>query len=873
MAEMTPMMQQYLQIKEQNKDCILFFRLGDFYEMFFDDAKIASRELELTLTGRDCGQEERAPMCGVPFHSYESYVARLVARGYKVAICEQTEDPSQAKGLVRREIIRILTPGTVIEGSMLDESKNNYLAVLYASENGAQYGLCFCDCSTGEIHLTQLSGDDLPLRVSNELGRFSPSEILVNATAAECKPLREFVDRRLNGKLEMRSEVEFDYIAAQQTVLQHFQKNTLVALELSDKAAAVCALGCALRYLSATQMNGLERINQLDVYTDAQFMKLDITARRNLELTETMRSQEKRGSLLGVLDRTRTAMGKRLLRGWIEQPLVQIAPITRRLNAVDELFSHSLMRSDLQELLTGIYDLERIMTRVVYGSANARELRSLQQTLSYMPAVRQVLEDVKSAELMAIRDAIDPLQDICEMISAAIVDEPPFSVREGGMIRTGYNADLDELQSIMTDGKGILTRIEVEEKEKTGIKTLKVGYNRVFGYYIEVSRLYSDQVPEHYIRKQTLANAERYITQELKELEARVLGAKDRAVSLEYQLFSQLREAVAGQLVRIQSTADALAELDVLTSLAEVAVRQNYCRPDVDLSGRIDIRGGRHPVVESLSDIPFVPNDTHLDDGENRVALITGPNMAGKSTYMRQTALITLMAQIGSFVPAQSATIGIVDSIFTRVGASDDLAAGQSTFMVEMSEVATILRNATSKSLIVFDEIGRGTSTFDGMSIARAVLEYVANPKRIGAKTLFATHYHELTAIEDESDCIKNYSIAVKKRGDDITFLRRIIRGPADDSYGIEVAKLAGINDEVVRRAKEILRSIEGGEGVPTRNSIPVPDVVESSGQMSLMDVADNPIITKLRELDVNVLTPIEAMQILYDLAKEASTY
>ncbi len=871
MAEMTPMMQQYLQIKEQNKDCILFFRLGDFYEMFFDDAKLVSKELELTLTGRDCGQKERAPMCGVPFHSYESYVARLVARGYKVAICEQTEDPAQAKGLVKRDIIRILTPGTVIEGSMLDESRNNYLAVVYAAADGKAYGLCFCDCSTGEIHLTQLSGEDLSLRVSNELGRFSPSEILVNSVAANDLSLREFVDRRLNGQLETREDDTFDLMSAQECILRQFRAVSLSALNVEDKPAAVCAFGCAIQYLQATQMTGLERMNKLDVYSDAQYMKLDITARRNLELLETMRSQEKRGSLLGVLDHTKTAMGKRLLRSWIEQPLVQIAPISRRLNAVDELVKSSLLRGDLQELLTEIYDLERIMTRVVYGSANARELRSLQQTLSFMPAVRQALSTAESTELCAIRDAIDPLEDICGLISAAIVDEPPFTVREGGMIRSGYNPELDELQAIMTDGKGILTRIEVEEKEKTGIKTLKVGYNRVFGYYIEISRLYSDQVPEHYIRKQTLANAERYITQELKELEARVLGAKDRAVALEYQLFTQVRETVAAQLVRIQATAEALAKLDVLTSLAVVAVRHNYCRPEVDLSGRISIQGGRHPVVEALSDTPFVPNDTSLDNDDNRVALITGPNMAGKSTYMRQTALITLMAQIGSFVPAQSATIGIVDSIFTRVGASDDLAAGQSTFMVEMSEVASILRNATSKSLIVFDEIGRGTSTFDGMSIARAVLEYVANPKRIGAKTLFATHYHELTAIEEESDCIKNYNIAVKKRGDDVTFLRRIVRGPADDSYGIEVAKLAGINDEVVSRAKEILNSIESGEGAPVRRRSAAP--VEESDQLSLLGGMDNPIITRLKELDVNVLTPIESMQVLYDLVKEAHTY
>ncbi len=872
MAGMTPMMQQYLQIKEQHKDCIIFFRLGDFYEMFFDDAKLASKELELTLTGRDCGQKERAPMCGVPFHSYETYVARLVARGYKVAICEQTEDPAQAKGLVKRDIIRILTPGTVIEGSMLDEAKNNYLAVVCATADKKNYGLCFCDCSTGEIHLTQLFGEDLELRVVNELGRYSPSEILVNEPAADCKGIIEFADRRLNGHLETRPQQEFDLALAQETILRQFKAVSLSALEVEDKPVAVCAFGCAIGYLQATQMTGLERMNKLDVYSDAQYMKLDLTARRNLELLETMRSQEKRGSLLGVLDHTKTAMGKRLLRSWIEQPLVQIAPISRRLNAVDELVHQSLLRSDLQELLAEIYDLERIMTRVVYGSANARELRSLHQTLSFMPAVRQALAGAESTELKAIRDAIDPLEDICQLIATSIVDEPPFTVREGGMIRPGYNTEVDELTAIMTDGKGIMSRIEVEEKEKTGIKTLKVGYNRVFGYYIEISRLYSDQVPEHYIRKQTLANAERYITQELKELEARVLGAKDRVVALEYQLFTQIREAVAAQLLRIQATAEALAKLDVLTSLAVTAVRHNYCRPEVDLSGRLNIVGGRHPVVEALSSAPFVPNDTNLDDGENRVALITGPNMAGKSTYMRQTALITLMAQIGSFVPAQSATIGIVDSIFTRVGASDDLAAGQSTFMVEMSEVASILRNATSKSLIVFDEIGRGTSTFDGMSIARAVLEYVANPKRIGAKTLFATHYHELTSIEEESDCIKNYNIAVKKRGDDVTFLRRIVRGPADDSYGIEVAKLAGINDEVVRRAKEILSSIEGGEAVPVKRRTVAPSV-QQQDQLSMLDGLDNPLIEKLKELDVNVLTPIEAMQTLYDLVKEAQTY
>lgn len=875
MAQMTPMMQQYLQIKEQNKDAIVFFRLGDFYEMFFDDAKLASKELEITLTGRDCGMPERAPMCGVPFHSYESYVARLVAKGYKVAICEQVEDPALTKGLVKRDIIRVITPGTVIEGSMLDESRNNYLAALYASEDGKACGLCFCDCSTGDIQLTHLMGGDLSLRISNELGRFNPSEIIGNTAIATNAAVQEFLAKRLGRDIEVLDEEVCAIRVCEQTVLRQYAAEdksvTLDSLHLADKPSALCALGCALQYLLSTQMNGLERLAPPTIYSDAQFMKLDLTARRNLELLETMRAKEKRGSLLGVLDHTRTAMGKRLMRGWIEQPLISVAAITRRLDAVDELVRGHLLRGELREQLTSVYDLERIMTRIVYGSANARELRSLQQTLECLPPIKEAMAACGCAELTDINRNIDTLDDICALIAASIVDDPPFSVREGGMIRRGYHAELDELCSDMTDGKGIITRIEASEKEKTGIKTLKVGYNRVFGYYIEVSRMYADQVPEHYIRKQTLANAERYITQELKELEARVLGARDRSVALEYQLFCDVRNKVAAQLDRIQRTAEAVARLDVLCSFAEVAVRQNYCRPEVNNSGRVEIKAGRHPVVESLSDAPFVPNDTVLDNGDNRVAMITGPNMAGKSTFMRQTALIVLMAQIGCFVPAQSATIGIVDSIFTRVGASDDLAAGQSTFMVEMSEVASILRNATKDSLIVFDEIGRGTSTFDGMSIARAVLEYVANTKKIGAKTLFATHYHELTALEDEIDGVKNYNIAVKKRGDDITFLRRIVRGPADDSYGIQVAKLAGINDEVVERAKAILSTIESGDARPVCEHIDVPQ--EDFGQLSILQTADNPLIMRLKALDVNVLTPIEAMQELYDLVKEASAY
>ncbi len=871
MAEMTPMMQQYLQIKAQHQDAIIFYRLGDFYEMFFDDAKLASKELELTLTGRDCGQKERAPMCGVPFHAYEAYVARLVARGYKVAICEQVEDPAQAKGIVKRDIVRIITPGTVIEGSMLDEGKNNYLAALIADPMTRDFGLCFCDCSTGEVYATQLHGDDLTLRVSNELGRFTPSEVLANAAMACEGAVQEFVTKRLGRDIEVLDDEVCDFAACEAVVLAQYAGENLHSLGLDNSLTAVRALGCVLQYLQKTQMSGLERIAKPQVYSDAQFMKLDLTARRNLELLETMRSKEKRGSLLGVLDHTRTAMGKRLMRAWIEQPLIRVAPITRRLDAVDELARGHILREDIREQLTQVYDLERIMTRIVYGSANARELRSLEQTLGCLPTIKAVLSNTKAAELQDINQNIDPLDDLTALIGAAIVENPPFSVREGGMIRAGYNAELDELCGDMTDGKGIITRIEAAEKEKTGIKTLKVGYNRVFGYYIEVSRLYGDQVPEHYIRKQTLANAERFITQELKELEARVLGARDRSVALEYQLFCEVREKAAAELSRIQHTAEAVARLDTLCSFAEVAVRQNYCRPEVDMSGRITIVGGRHPVVESRSNSPFVPNDTTLDSGDNRVAMITGPNMAGKSTYMRQTALIVLMAQIGCFVPAQSAQIGIVDSIFTRVGASDDLAAGQSTFMVEMSEVASILRNATADSLIIFDEIGRGTSTFDGMSIARAVLEYVANKKKLGAKTLFATHYHELTALEDEIDGVKNYNIAVKKRGDDITFLRRIVRGPADDSYGIQVAKLAGINDEVVERAKAILSGLESGDQLPMRVRTEVFE--DDGGQMSLLGAADNPLIQRLKALDVNVLTPIEAMQELYSLVKEASAY
>ena len=844
MAEMTPMMRQYLEVKSQHPQCLLFFRLGDFYEMFFDDAKIASQELELVLTGKDCGQEERAPMCGIPFHSCESYIARLVAKGYKVAICEQMEDPATAKGLVKREVVRIITPGTVIEGSMLDEGRNNYLCVLYLSDGAADAGICFVDCSTGEIHLTRLSGEEVPLRVTNELGRFAPREILYNDVASGQELITHFVTERLAAAVEVAKAEDFDYNEAEQRILAHFGKPSLEELGLREQFSSVRALGCALQYLYATQMTGLERLTDLDVYSDVQFMQLDLTARRNLELLETMRNKEKRGSLLGVLDRTKTAMGKRLIRTWIEQPLLSPAQISRRQNAVDELVHDTVLRGDLTGQLADIYDLERIMTRIVYGSANAKELRSLCQTIRQMKPVKERLAGVRSALLGEIRDGIDPLEDVYTLIDSAIVEDPPFSVREGGMIKAGYNAEIDELRFEMTDGKGVIARVEAQEKERTGIKNLKVGYN-----------------------------AGRYITQELKELEARVLGAQDRVVALEYQLFTEVRTTVAEELHRIQGTARAIAQLDVLCSFAEVAVRRQYTRPLIDMKGGIEIKNGRHPVVESLQDSPFVPNDTLLDNHENRVIILTGPNMAGKSTYMRQTALIVLMAQIGCFVPAESATVGIVDRIFTRVGASDDLSSGQSTFMVEMSEVASILKNATRDSLIVFDEIGRGTSTFDGMSIARAVLEHVANPKKLGAKTLFATHYHELTVIENEVECIKNYNIAVKKRGDDITFLRRIVRGPADDSYGIEVAKLAGVPDSVVARAKEILKQIESG-GMELPRPVSSPDRFESDdGQLSLMPAADNELIRRLKDMDVNTLTPIEALQTLYDICKEAGAY
>lgn len=855
------MMKQYFKIKEENKDSILFFRLGDFYEMFYDDAKLASKELELTLTGRDCGQEERAPMCGVPFHSCEGYIARLVAKGYKVAICEQTEDPATAKGLVKRDIIRVITPGTVMESSMLDESKNNYICCMFSLKN--DIGLCFCDISTGELYVTEIKGKDYYSVLTSQLSSYNPREILLGGDIVKLKDLPKFIKTKLSAGVEMLEDTQFDVLKCTDIVKAQFGNEYD---NIAEKSVVVSALGALISYLKDTQKSGLERINHIEVYSENQYMRLDYNTQRNLELTQTMLTKEKRGSLLWVMDKTKTAMGKRLMRSWLEHPLLNITLINNRQSAVEELVNDNMLRMEITDNINGIFDIERLMTKIVYGSANARDLRSLCSAISSLPQLSKLISGCKSSYMRKIYKDIDKLEDIFTFIDSAIVEEPPFSVREGGMIKRGYNDELDLVTGDMNNSKGILAQLEAQQREATSIPKLKVGYNRVFGYYIEVSNSYKSLVPDTYIRKQTLTNCERYITQELKDIEGRILGAKDRSVSLEYSLFDNVRKTVADNLERIQRTAKAVAHLDVITSLANIASDNRYVRPNVNLSSAIRISDSRHPVVEALlKDAPFVPNDVYLDSSGDRVAIITGPNMAGKSTYMRQIALIVLMAQIGSFVPASSADIGIVDSIFTRVGASDDLSSGQSTFMVEMSEVANIIKNATSKSLLILDEIGRGTSTFDGMSIARAVLEFCADTKKLGAKTLFATHYHELTVMENLLDGVKNYNIAVKKRGDDITFLRRIIPGGADESYGIEVAKLAGIPQSVISRAKEILADLESGKNKSDNPSLSKRKDCDDM-QLSLMGTAANPITDKLKNIDVNTLTPIEALNLLYEL-------
>lgn len=867
--KLSPMMEQYLQIKNDYPDTILFFRLGDFYEMFFDDAKIASEELDLVLTGKLCGLEERAPMCGVPFHSCEGYIAKLVSRGYKVAICEQMENPALAKGIVKREVIRVITPGTVIESSMLEDGQNNYLCSIHACEN--ETGVCFADVSTGEFYVTAISGSDVPAKINNQLATFQPREILLNPSAAAMDLVVRFIKARLGAFTETADDLT-DYSDAAALVEQTLNPAELQNLVSQNSPASVFAVAAVIRRLQDTRkQTAIETPTAVEVYSENQYMALDMSARRNLELTRSMMTGDKKHSLLWVIDKTKTPMGKRLIRRWLENPLLSIPKITRRQNAVAEMTDAVVKRDKIRQALTGVTDMERLVTRIVYGAANARELRTLCAAIGHLPGIKALLAGASSAFVQQIEADIDELQDIAEQIDCAIEEEPPFTLREGGLIKAGYNAELDELRSIMNDTAGLIAEIEEREKAATGIPKLKVGYNKVFGYYIEVTNSYKELVPDTYIRKQTLVNAERYITDELKKLESRIIGAKDRSTALEYELFCAVRKSVADSSERIQSTARALARLDTVCSLAEVAEKRGYVCPRVDDSGEIRITDGRHPVVEALLDGGvFVPNDTLLDKNDNRCAIITGPNMAGKSTYMRQIALIVILAQMGSFVPASSAQIGVCDAIFTRVGASDDLATGQSTFMVEMNEVATILKNATASSLIVLDEIGRGTSTFDGMSIARAVLEYVCKKRTLGAKTLFATHYHELTAMEGMLDGVKNYSIAVKKRGDDITFLRRIVRGGADESFGIEVAKLAGVPDSVVRRAKAILKELEA-------NKIEIDFKAEEAVQEEPEEIQYNfasevreELIRILQATDVNTLTPIEAMQTLNDLVQKS---
>lgn len=864
LATLSPMMQQYLAIKEQHKDQILFFRLGDFYEMFFDDAKLASRELELTLTGRDCGLEERAPMCGVPYHSCDVYIKRLIDKGYKVAICEQMENPATAKGIVKRDIVRIVTPGTVTDNTMLDEAKNNYIASIFVHKKS--YAVSFADVSTGEIHLTYRTDSGFEQEVINELSRFMPAEVLMNEACLSLKELNSFLKERLSCVVDIADRDECVPDRAEQHLKHHFSENPALLEPVKVSEEAVISLGVLLGYIDTTQRQGGKRIVSLQVYHNEQYMTLDMNARRNLELTETMRNKEKKGSLLWVLDRTRTSMGKRRLRKVLEQPLLNIAQITKRHSAVEELLENSILRSRLGELLNDVYDLERLMTRVIYRSAGPRDLKALSFSAARLPEIKECLSGCKAGLLKELNDEIDTMQEIRTMVDRAIVDQPPVNLKEGGVIRTGFHAELDELRDLYTNAKQYIASIEEHEKEATGIKNLKVGYNRVFGYYIEVTKSNIDLVPEHYIRKQTLANCERYITQELKDLEQKVLHASERMILLEQGIFDELCVFVAQKLTEVQATASAVSMLDVLCSFAEVSFEHHYVRPQFTTEDKIDIKDGRHPVVEQLSGGMFVPNDARFDSSQNRVLIITGPNMAGKSTYMRQNALILLMAQIGCFVPARSALLTVVDKIFTRVGASDDLASGQSTFMVEMSEVADILHNATPRSFVILDEIGRGTSTFDGMSIARAVIEYIIQSRGLKCKTMFATHYHELTALDEIYPCVKNYSVAVKKRGDDITFLRKIIPGGADDSYGIEVAQLAGIPKGVISRAKEVLAEIESGASAPRKSSAQPKEEIPQ--QITFGPSGQSAVLEKIRAIELNTLTPIEALNSLFELKK-----
>ncbi len=875
MAELTPMMKQYVETKSQYPDCILFYRLGDFYEMFFDDALTASRELEITLTGKNCGQEERAPMCGVPYHAVESYLNKLVSKGYKVAICEQVEDPKTVKGLVKREVVRIVTPGTNLDTQALDESKNNYImCIVYIAD---RYGVSVADITTGDYFVTEFSDSS---KLMDEIYRFSPSEIICNEAFYMSGMDMDGMRERLGITIYSLDAWYFDDAVCRQKLLEHFKVSSFAGLGLTDYDCGIISAGALLQYLLETQKNSLSNLTHLTPYTTGKYMMLDSSTRRNLELCETLREKQKRGSLLWVLDKTKTAMGARTLRKYVEQPLIDKEEILKRLDAVHELKEQAISREELREYLAPVYDLERLITKISYGSANPRDLTAFRTSLEMLPPIRYILQDMQCDLLKQICSDLDPLEDLCSLIQDSIREDPPIAMKEGNIIRDGYNEEVDKLRRAKSDGKDWLAKLENDEREKTGIKNLRIKYNKVFGYYLEVTNSYKNLVPEYYTRKQTLANAERYITPELKELEDMILGAEDKLYALEYEIYTEVRETIASQVERIQMTAKAVAALDVFASLALTAERNNYSRPEINEKGIIDIKEGRHPVVEQM--IPndmFISNDTYLDDRKHRISIITGPNMAGKSTYMRQTALIALMAQIGSFVPAKSANIGLSDRIFTRVGASDDLASGQSTFMVEMTEVANILRNATSKSLLILDEIGRGTSTFDGLSIAWAVVEYISDSRLLGAKTLFATHYHELTELEGKIENVNNYCIAVKEKGDDIVFLRKIVKGGADKSYGIQVAKLAGVPDLVINRAKEIVEELSEEDITNRVSEIAGKDKVSKAkpkvkkydevdiAQMSLFDtVKDDDVLEELKNLDVGNLTPIDALNTIYRL-------
>lgn len=862
MAEYTPMMQQYLKIKEKNKDSILFYRLGDFYEMFFDDAVLASKELDLVLTGRDCGKEDRAPMCGIPYHSAEGYISRLVQKGYKVSICEQLEDPATAKGIVKRDIIRTISKGTIIEDSMLEDSKNNYICSAYAEDTGI--GLCFCDMSTGETNAAECKGKGYLDEAQTEIARFSPSEIILSERLYNEESFVKYIKERTEIVISVCDESFFEYERAKISIEAQFKQSCNM-----ESYLAVCAAGALMSHLHESQKNDLTYINKLVFYNGSSFMSLDANAKKNLEILSSMCTSEKRESLLWVLDSTKTPMGGRLIKKWLSAPLLDIVAIQGRLNAVKNLCEDIIKRDKLIECLKNMPDIERIISRISYGTANCRDLRALCTVCERLPQIKEILLNMQSALLRQTGEGIDDLQDVFSLIDSAISETPPFSVREGGMIKNGFNEDVDHLRALMENSNYALSDIEKREKEATGIKTMKIGYNKVFGYYIEISKGATSQAPLHYVRKQTLSNCERYITEELKILEGEILSSGDRCVSLEYELFSAIRDKVAENAERFQKTAVALASVDVIASFAVVALKNNYSMPEMSVGTRLNITDGRHPIVEAiLKDSMFVPNDTLLDCGENRMAIITGPNMAGKSTYMKQVALIVVMAQCGCFVPAKYAEIGICDKIFTRVGASDDLAGGRSTFMVEMTEVADILKNATKNSLLILDEIGRGTSTYDGMAIARAVLEYASDKRLLGAKTMFATHYHELTALEHMTDGVKNYNIVVKKRGDDIIFIKKIVPGGADDSYGVEVAKLAGLPQKVITRAKSILKELESGtktqEPKENRND------TEEFGQIPIQNSCESEILAELKRITPEVLTPIEALNILNELSKKA---